>query len=228
MQAKYEGVWMLSEGVRMVSGRCMRWKQFETDWKQLYKYHGIQILLFLLVASCRPIMGVSGWCLRVSCIVWMVSEHVWQMTGVGRCHINWQQLNKYHGIQILLFLPVAACRPNMERTIVLRVDAIFTVWVSILWIDMCWRSRVSFSTGWLQIGWASDLPLSQAAQASRGPFDRVTRPMPQYLTIPFNTYQYLTIPLNATQYIPARQSHPTWYHSQNNSMLSNIASKSNF
>ena len=117
MQAKYEGVWMLSEGVRMVSGRCMRWKQFETDWKQLYKYHGIQILLFLLVASCRPIMGVSGWCLRVSCIVWMVSEHVWQMTGVGRCHINWEQLNKYHGIQISLFLPVASCRPNMRVSV---------------------------------------------------------------------------------------------------------------
>ena len=31
----------------------------------------------------------------------------------GRCHINLEQLNKYHGIQILLFLPVAACRPNM-------------------------------------------------------------------------------------------------------------------
>ena len=157
-------------------------------------------------------MGVSGGCLDGVWGCLAVSGRCLSMSGFDRYQINWKQLNKYHGIQILLFLPVAACRPNMERTIVLRVDAIFTVWVSILWIDMCWRSRVSFSTGWLQIGWASDLPLSQAAQASRGPFDRVTRPMPQYLTIPFNTYQYLTIPLNATQYIPARQSHPTWYH----------------
>ena len=43
----------------------------------------------------------------------MVSECVRQMSGVGRCHINLHQLNKYHGIQILLFLPVATCRPNM-------------------------------------------------------------------------------------------------------------------
>ena len=57
--------------------------------------------------------GVSGWCLRVSDSVWMVSECVRQMSGVGRCHINWDQLNKYHGIQILLFLPVASYRPNM-------------------------------------------------------------------------------------------------------------------
>ena len=32
----------------------------------------------------------------------------------GRCHINLEQLNKYHGIQISLFLPVASCRPNMR------------------------------------------------------------------------------------------------------------------
>ena len=57
--------------------------------------------------------GVSGWCVRVSGSVWMVSECVRQMSWVGRCHINRDQLNKYHGIQILLFLPVAACRPNM-------------------------------------------------------------------------------------------------------------------
>ena len=57
--------------------------------------------------------GVSGWCLRVSGSVCMVSECVRQMSGVGKCHINWDQLNKYRGIQILLFLPVASCRPNM-------------------------------------------------------------------------------------------------------------------
>ena len=57
--------------------------------------------------------GVSGWCLRVSGSVWMVSEDVRKMSGVCRCLINWNQLNKYHDNQILLFLPVAACRPNM-------------------------------------------------------------------------------------------------------------------
>ena len=55
--------------------------------------------------------------------VCMVSEGVWHcLDGVyvcladecgGRCHINLEQLNKYHGIQISLFLPVASCRPNM-------------------------------------------------------------------------------------------------------------------
>ena len=57
--------------------------------------------------------GVSGWCLRVSGSVWMVSECVRQMSGVCGCLRNWNQLNKYHDDQILLFLPVAACRPNM-------------------------------------------------------------------------------------------------------------------
>ena len=41
------------------------------------------------------------------------TEGVRQMCGVGRCHINWDQLNKYDGIQILLFLPVVSCRSNM-------------------------------------------------------------------------------------------------------------------
>ena len=57
--------------------------------------------------------------------VWMESEGVWQClygvcvcqvdvwAGVGKCHINWDQLNKYRGIQILFFLPVASCRPNV-------------------------------------------------------------------------------------------------------------------
>ena len=40
----------------------------------------------------------------------MGSERVWQMTGVGKYHINWEQLNKYHNIQILLFLPVGCLR----------------------------------------------------------------------------------------------------------------------
>ena len=31
----------------------------------------------------------------------------------GRCHINLEQLNKYHGIQISLFLPVVSCKSNM-------------------------------------------------------------------------------------------------------------------
>ena len=59
------------------------------------------------------VWGVSEWCLRVSGSVWKVSEHVWLMSGFDRYQINWKQLNKYHGIQILLFLPVASCRPNM-------------------------------------------------------------------------------------------------------------------
>ena len=49
--------------------------------KAITEYHHIclavfNLLLFLPVASRRPNMGVSGWCLRVSCIVWMVCEHV--------------------------------------------------------------------------------------------------------------------------------------------------------
>ena len=84
---------------------------YQKNRKELNKYHdGIQILLFLPVASCRPNMGVSGWCLRVSGSVWMVSENVIQMSGVCRCIVNWNQSNKYHDYQILLFLPVVACR----------------------------------------------------------------------------------------------------------------------
>ena len=45
--------------------------------------------------------------------VWMVSECVRHMSEVGRCHINQDQLNKYYGIQKLLFLPVVSCRSNM-------------------------------------------------------------------------------------------------------------------
>ena len=35
--------------------------------------------------------GVSGWGLRVSDSVWMVSECVRQMSGVGRCHMQCQK-----------------------------------------------------------------------------------------------------------------------------------------
>ena len=59
------------------------------------------------------VWGVSEWCMRVSGSVWKVSEHVWLMSWFDRYQINWKQLNKYHGILILLFLPVASCRPNM-------------------------------------------------------------------------------------------------------------------
>ena len=52
-------------------------------------------------------------CLRVFLSVRIVSECVRQMSGVCGCLRNWNQLNKYHDNQILLFLPVAACRPNM-------------------------------------------------------------------------------------------------------------------
>ena len=47
---------------------------------------------------------------RVSGSVWLVSENVIQMSGVCRCIVNWNQSNKYHDYQILLFLPVVACR----------------------------------------------------------------------------------------------------------------------
>ena len=59
------------------------------------------------------IAGCLNGCVRVSDSVWKMSEHVWQMSRLGRYRINRKHLNKYYGIQILLFLPVAACRPNM-------------------------------------------------------------------------------------------------------------------
>ena len=59
------------------------------------------------------IAGCLNGCVRVSDSVWKMSEHVWQMSRLGRYRINRKHLNKYYGIQILLFLPVASCRPNM-------------------------------------------------------------------------------------------------------------------
>ena len=102
-------VWMVSENVIQMSGVC----RCLVNWNQLNKYHDNQILLFLPVAACRPNMGVSEGCLDGVWGCLAVSEHVWLMSGFDRYQINWKQLNKYHGIQILLFLPVASCRPNM-------------------------------------------------------------------------------------------------------------------
>ena len=50
----------------------------------------------------------------------------------------------------------------------------------------------------------------------------------QYLSTPINTSQYLSMPLNTSLHANPIPPDTTWYHSQNNSMLSNIASKSNF
>ena len=91
-------VWKVSEVQTLtVSGRWLGWVDvilIEISW--------INILVFRYYSFSQwPHAGQICGCLSG---VWMVSDHVWQ--------INWKQLNKYHGIQILLFLPVAACRPN--------------------------------------------------------------------------------------------------------------------
>ena len=81
-----------------MSGRCLGFFRYKINWKRLNRYHGIQKLLFLPVASYRPKLGVSegsldgGWgCLAVSGRCVSMPGRCVSMSGrcVGLTYIRW-------------------------------------------------------------------------------------------------------------------------------------------